>query len=303
MAKRLMVLVGMLAVLLATAVPALAQQFPPGTITVTGVLGEGARGPDGSGVFSITDETTGEGFIIEVGSPIDQYVGERVEINGIPQPQPNAGPRILDIVAFTPVGGGAPPAGEIATLSFELTVAGDPPAGTQFFGAPGEGGGQFFDAEGNRLRPVPLTDPDGDGVFTGNTTLANPGTGPVVSLPVQIVQENGGNIEVIRDFGVVGIDRDKTFKAKVNFKEDRGGATTPESTTPESTMPDSGNGSSANSSGTSGSGGSGSSGGGAKAGGAKAKELPRTGGDTLPALGLVGVLLVGGGLLVRRVAS
>lgn len=153
------------------------------------------------------------------------------------------------------------------------------------------------------MRPVPLTDPDGDGVFTGNTTLANPGTGPVVSLPVQIVQENGGNIEVIRDFGVVGIDRDKTFKAKVNFKEDRGGATTPESTTPESTMPDSGNGSSANSSGTSGSGGSGSSGGGAKAGGAKAKELPRTGGDTLPALGLVGVLLVGGGLLVRRVAS
>lgn len=111
MAKRLMVLVGMLAVLLATAVPALAQQFPPGTITVTGVLGEGARGPDGSGVFSITDETTGEGFIIEVGSPIDQYVGERVEINGIPQPQPNAGPRILDIVAFTPVGGGRPAGG------------------------------------------------------------------------------------------------------------------------------------------------------------------------------------------------
>lgn len=110
-----------------------------------------------------------------------------------------------------------------ATLTFELTVKGTPPEGTAFLG--------FIPAEGG-IR-VPLQDPDGDGVYTGSTSLdrfgpgprpAPPGTEPV-SLPVQIVQENDGNIEVIRDFGVVVLDGDKTFSAKVNFKKDREDAT------------------------------------------------------------------------------
>jgi hypothetical protein len=106
-----------------------------------------------------------------------------------------------------------------ATLTFELTVKGTPPEGTTFLG--------FIPAEGGIS--VPLADPDGDGVYTGGTSLDRFGPGPrpvppgtePVSLPVQIVQENGGNIEVIRDFGVVPLDGDKTFSAKVNFKRDR----------------------------------------------------------------------------------
>jgi hypothetical protein len=134
---------------------------------------------------------------------------------------------------------------DTATLSFELTVKGDPPEGTTFLG--------FIPAEGG-IR-VPLTDPDGDGVYTGSTTLDRFGPGPrpvppgtePVSLPVQIAQESGGTIEVIRDFGVVPLDGDKTFTARVNFKRDRGETTTPEDNTPA--PPDSGSGGSGGGSG------------------------------------------------------
>ena len=131
-----------------------------------------------------------------------------------------------------------PPPDDTATLSFELTVKGDPPEGTTFLG--------FIPAEGG-IR-VPLADPDGDDVYTGSTTLDRFGPGPrpvppgtePVSLPVQVAQESGGTIEVIRDFGVVPLDGDKTFAARVNFKRDRGETTTPEDNTPA--PPDSGSG-------------------------------------------------------------
>ena len=115
-----------------------------------------------------------------------------------------------------------------ATLTFELTVKGAPPEGTTFLG--------FIPAEGGIS--VPLQDPDDDGVYTGSTILDRFGPGPrpvppdtePVSLPVQIVQEKDGNTEVIRDFGVVPLDGDKTFSAKINFKKDREDATTPKDT-------------------------------------------------------------------------
>lgn len=123
-----------------------------------------------------------------------------------------------------------PPPSDQATLSFELTVEGEVPEGTRFFGsAVGEGG-----------PGVPLTDPDGDGTFTGSVTVPRfppgprpvpPGTDPI-SLSVQIVQENGGNIEVIRDFGLVPLDGDKTFSARVNFNSDGRDTETPEDTAP-----------------------------------------------------------------------
>lgn len=141
-----------------------------------------------------------------------------------------------------------------ATLSFELEVECDPPANAAFFG--------FIPAEGGIS--AQLTDPDGDGTYTGSVTVprfppgpAPPGTEPV-SLPVQIVQVTG----VIEDFGEVRIDGDKTFEATVSFCNGNGG---------------SGNG--------------GSSGDG--------KTLPYTGGALPIALG-AGALLVIGSLLARR---
>jgi hypothetical protein len=51
-------------------------------------------------------------------------------------------------------------------------------------------------------------------------------------LPVQIVRESGGNIEGIRDFGVVPLDGDRTFSARVNFKRDGRDTEVPEDTVP-----------------------------------------------------------------------
>ncbi len=149
-----------------------------------------------------------------------------------------------------------------ATLSFELTVEGEPPANAMFSG--------FIPAEGGIY--APLADPDGDNLYTGSVEVEKFGPGPrpvppetePVSLPVQIVQATG----VIKDFGLVKIDGDKTFSASVSFEDDGGS--------------DNNNG--------------GGSGNGSGPGGIS--TLPYTGG-TLPILGVVSALLVGGGLLIR----
>jgi len=117
------------------------------------------------------------------------------------------------------------PAEETVTFSFEVTVKGEVPEDTTLLG--------FIPAEGGFR--TPLQDPDGDGVYTGSITLPKfpPGPRPVppatepVSLPVQIAQESGGHIEVIRDFGVVPLTGDRTFRARPNFSKD-GTVTTPD---------------------------------------------------------------------------
>src|SRR3712207_2173762 len=75
------------------------------------------------------------------------------------------------------------------SLTFELSVEGDSPSDATFFGT----------VRGEGLRYVPLTDEDGDGLYTGSTTVSRfpPGMRPLppdaepVSLPVQIVQGTG----------------------------------------------------------------------------------------------------------------
>jgi hypothetical protein len=123
-----------------------------------------------------------------------------------------------------------PPPSDQVTFSFELTVKGEVPEGTSLLG--------FIPAEGGIT--VPLSDSDGDGVYTGSTTLDRFGPGPrpvppgtePVSLPIQIVQESSGNSEVIRDFGVVPLNGDRTFSARVNFNRDGRDTETPEVTAP-----------------------------------------------------------------------
>ena len=270
MAKRLVVLVALLAVMLATAVPAFAQQQGP--ITATGVLGPpDTSGPDPEPIYALTDEGTGTTYELISGFvELEPYVGQRVTIEGMRIP--GIDPFALNVTRIQPVDGPPPgPApGTSATFDFELTVKGEPPAGTRFFGVvPAEG-----------CISVPLTDPDGDGLYTGTLDVPRFAPGPLpppgaepVSLPVHIVQANVGAgpcnpTRVIKDFGVVPAN-DATFKARVNLKEDRGG------TTPGTTAP----------------------GGGSGPGGTK--ELPRTSG-ALPAVGILGALLVAGGLLIRR---
>ena len=104
-----------------------------------------------------------------------------------------------------------------------------------------------------------------------------PGAEPI-SLPVQIAQGPttrvtalGPEYRVIKDFGTVTIDGDKTFSAGVSFDGGRHGSTPTETGT---------------------SAGSGDGG---------DRVLPDTGGATLVLLG-AGALLAVGGLLARRLA-
>ena len=278
--KKSILLVAMLAMVLVGSVPALAQSTvsgdqganPPGsdggsvrgTITdISGsvVLVEAYPSADSGpkGYFTVNDETEIarlEGDIRIPASFEDLAVGQQVQAEyagAIAESYPPQGE--AESIVILDEGGGTD---REATLSFELEVECDPPANAAFFG--------FIPAEGGIS--AQLTDPDEDGVYTGSVNVpkfppgpAPPGTEPV-SLPVQIVQVRG----VIKDFGEVKIDGDKTFEAAVSFCDDNGGG--------------SGNGGS-------------SSGGG--------KTLPNTGGSLPIALG-ASALLVTGGLLTRRLA-
>lgn len=290
MAKRLVVLAGMLAVLLAAAVPALARR----EVEATGYLSPVY--PRDTYSHLLNDETTGATYFVRSESvDLDSYDdGQRVSVSGTLVADEGYPEPILEVTGVEPVEDPSP--GETATLAFELSVEGEPPADATFFAA----------VRGEGLRYIPLADPDGDGTYTGSTTVTRfpPGTRPLppdaepVSLPVQMVQGTGqGSDEsdsprpgeptrVVRDFGPVRIE-DKTLSASVSFEGDRGGNTTADY---------SGDGSSGGGS----SDGSGSDDGllGSAAGGIRGL-LPGTGGGVVLALIGAGILLTGG-LLIRR---
>ena len=168
-------------------------------------------------------------------------------------------------------------------------------------------------------------------MFTGSLDVPRFAPGPVpppdaepVSLPVQIVQADSGAspcdpTTVIRDFGTV-LANDDTFRASTSFEGNGGGTTTPEpgngGGTDDSEGPGSGG---SDNGGSGGSGSSGFDGGGSGSGGSGNDAasggspigvtsgitglLPSTGGGVaLWVLG-AGILLIGGGLLVRKLAQ
>ena len=310
--RKIILLAAMLAMMLAAgAVPALAQTAADGsgpisgdgsdappdasasiTGTITNISGSvvlveedpsdwgDPTGPPEStpgsakGYFTVTDETVildergGEPVPAALG---DLMVGQSVEATydgAVAESYPTQG--LAYSIVILEDGGpppGPPPGEEFATLSFELTVECEPPADATFLG--------FTSLES--LMTTLLTDPDGDGLYTGSMTVAKfpPGPRPVppdvepISLsPVRIVQGPptgigplGPEFRVIRDFGAVKLDEDKTLEASVSFCDD-------------------------------GNGGSGTPGG--------TKTLPATGGFLPIAVGM-GALLVASGLLARRI--
>jgi len=109
--------------------------------------------------------------------------------------------------------------GPTATVTFVLTVVGQPPPQATFWGY------LTFEPFGIRL-----TDPDGDGVFTGS--FANFPQGD--AQPFWIVQGTGTRFSqvygeqagepttILRSFGVLTIDRDTTLPAIVSFSQQPG---------------------------------------------------------------------------------
>jgi len=298
-AKRLVVVpMAMLAVLLAAAPALLAQGTPApagSEVEATGYLSP-VYPPDAYSHL-LNDETTGATYFARSEDVnLDSYDdSQRVDVSGTLVVDEGYPEPILEITGVEPVEDPSP--GETATLAFELSVEGAPPTYATFFGA----------VRGEGPRYVPLTDEDGDGLYTGSTSVSSfpPGTRPLppdaepVSLPVQMVQGTGTQdpdesdsprpgkpTSVIEDFGPVRIE-DKTLSASVSFEEDRGGNTTADYSSDGSSGGDSSDG-------------DGSGGGllGSAASGIRGL-LPGTGGGAILALIGAGILLAGG-LLIRR---
>jgi len=292
-AKRLVVVpMAMLAVLLAAAPALLAQGTPApagSEVEATGYLSP-VYPPDAYSHL-LNDERTGATYLARSEDVnLDSYDGQRVDVSGTLVAGDGYPEPVLEIIGVEPAEDPSP--GETATLAFELSVEGEPPTDATFFGT----------VRGEGPRYVPLMDEDGDGLYTGSTTVSRfpPGTRPLppdaepVSLPVQMVQGTetqdpdesdssrpGEPTSVIEDFGPVRIE-DKTLSANVSFEGNRGGTTT------------------ADYSGSGSSDGGGSDNGflGSAASGIRGL-LPSTGGGAILALIGAGILLAGG-LLIRR---
>ena len=175
------------------------------------------------------------------------------------------------------------PAGpETVKVTFELRAECRPPTGTDLLGASTLDLGDVGPVE-----RVWLTDPDGDGTYVGSMDVP---TG-VVLVGVWIAQGverqdgregsiPGESSAVIEHFGTMTIEEAKTFTASVSFC-DSGGSN--QYSSGGQYDPGSGGTVSAPSSGN----------------GTSLAQLPATGGALLT-LG-VGALLVGGGLLIRKI--
>lgn len=103
------------------------------------------------------------------------------------------------------------------TVTFQLTVEGEPPEDATFFGY-----------LGYEPAPLRLTDPDGDGVYTGSTPRSLVPAGD--TQPALIVQGTGTResqvvgpspgepIHVLKNFGEVTFEEDTTLPAVASFE-------------------------------------------------------------------------------------
>jgi len=108
------------------------------------------------GTHAITDEAGTDYALQSNLVDLDEYVEERGAVNGA----------LVSGFEDGQVEGG-PPLMDVYTVEFELAVEGEPPTDATFFGY-----------LGYEPAPFQLVDPDGDGVYTGNTppTWCPPGT-------------------------------------------------------------------------------------------------------------------------------
>ena len=225
MAKRLTVLMGTLALLIfAVGPPSAEAQYDGAEVSATGYLSPVS--PPGAYSHLLNDEATGEQYLVrsdavDLGSYDD---GQRVTVSGTLVSGAETVLEATSVEEAEETG----QAGEAAAFYFELSVEDEPPEDATFFGniQTGEGGPGIF---------VPLADPEGDGVYTGSTTIPDrfpPGLRPLppdaepLEFPVRIVQGTGTNpnaaveapgepITVLKDFGTVPLQEENAFSASL----------------------------------------------------------------------------------------
>ena len=300
MVNRLAVLAGALALLVfgigLPSAQAQTTQYGGGEVSATGYLSPVS--PPGSYSHLLNDEATGQQYLVRSGAvDLGAYDdGQRITISGTLVSE--GAETILEVTSLEePQELGQP--GEAATLSFELLVEGEPPADATFFGniQTGEGGPGIF---------VPLADPDGDGIYTGATTIDDrfpPGLRPLppdaepLAFPIRIVQGTGTNpaaateapgepISTLKDFGTVPLEQENTFSASFAFEGGENDPAAGEDLNEDGSVDEADGELAARTSDA------------AADSDPEGRELPNTGGMVLPLL--AAALLVGAGVLVRR---
>ncbi|MDP9437647.1 MAG: YobA family protein [Actinomycetota bacterium] len=257
------------------------------------------------GYFTVTEETEigrlvgGDALApatfeeLEVGQAV-----EAVYAGAVAESYPTQG----NAESITILEDSGPPPGSSATFTYELAVECEPPADAAFFG--------FTAIESLVL--TPLSDPDGDGVYTGSQTVPRFAPGgpqePITISPVRIVQGPptatgplGPEYRVIKDFGAA-VAENTTFEASVSFCDDDGDGSGDDGSSGGSD--DAGNGGGGNVDGGNAAPVVGGDAEGATSGGGKSpgvlKQLPATGGP-LSVAGAVGAVLIAGGLIARKI--
>lgn len=229
--RRILLLAGMLALLLTTALPALAQsggeeqygvdpeQEGGEPITATGVVEAYELTAHQYGTHGLTDEATGVGYALssEV-VDLDEYDGQRVTVEGTLVPgyeagQVEGGPPLIAVSGVEALGDSE----ETATLNFEVVTEGQPDDSdfSGVWGVPGTGGNL-----------LDLTDPDGDGVYTGSVER------PVGETLVTEIIRGAGTVETafgtepgeprseLRAQEAIVLEEDTTLSASYTFPGD-----------------------------------------------------------------------------------
>ena len=144
MAKRFVILAAMLAAMLALAVPAFAQE----EVSVTGVIEEQGQKADGTAVYSIADEATGEAYYLETatGESPGDLLGRRVTAYGTVR---NDSGQILTADRIELVGAQQQQPAEELSVTGVLEEQGARADGTPAYGVVDETSGQGYVLEGD----------------------------------------------------------------------------------------------------------------------------------------------------------
>ena len=263
--------------------------------------------PDGDGVYTHSEKfPTGsklDGLSIVQGTGVEKLNSSffRGPAPGEPTTTIKSfGPVTLEedatLSASVSCDGTGPKTEDKVTVDFELTAQGQCPVGTTFFTTMGTPDSEGFSRA--------LLDPDGDGTYTHSEEFDRGQLVENIEFLRGINIENTSygpmaekETEFVRDFGNVVFDEDTTLSHSVTCSETTNPepTTNPGSTNPEPTNPGNGSTNIIDN-------GSGNTNQGASQNKVQAaiEMLPDTGGISLMVLGS-GVLLIGGGLIARRI--
>ena len=193
---------------------ALSQEAGGKEVSATGPV-SATNDPEEGRIYYIEDRATGTPYRLFGDADFESYVGKQATAYGVVEGGDVAVAYLRASRIGPPEGGGYTIQNVVA--NFDLTVEGEPPDDAEFWG--NWGANSVFGS-------TRLTDPDGDGVYTGSKSASIPvDSEGVVGLkgphPVWIELRGKEDNRVIEDFGRVTLRAgDNDFSAKVSFEDE-----------------------------------------------------------------------------------